>query len=135
LSALGCLITSEAIEMPSPPPAISRNRSVASGNTQHSGAKLNIVDRWISSVNAFRPVALILPLSGCAVRGASSFVLFGAYFPAWMLCALSGVFGAIAARMVMVVSGLSEFLPFQLFVCAASGILIATATWLLWFGR
>ncbi len=86
-------------------------------------------------MKALRPVALVLPLSGCAAPGASSFVLFGAYFPAWMLCALVGVFGAIGARIVMVVSGLSEFLPFQLFVCTASGLLIATAAWLFWFGR
>jgi hypothetical protein len=77
----------------------------------------------------------MLPLSGCAAQTASSFVLFGAYFPGWMLCALAGVLGAIGARVVMVISGLAEVLPFQLFVCAASGLLIATAAWLLWFGH
>jgi hypothetical protein len=93
------------------------------------------MDPLIASIKPFRAIFCFLPLSGCAASGASSFVLFGAYFPAWMLCAMTGVIGAIGARVVMVVSGLSDFLPFQLFVCAASGLLIAVATWLLWFGR
>ena len=76
-----------------------------------------------------------LGLSGCAVRGATSYSLFGAFFPAWMFCALAGIIGAAAARVVFVVSGLSRVLPFQLFVCAAIGIVIALLAWLLWFGR
>ena len=74
-------------------------------------------------------------LSGCAVRGATSYSLFGAYFPAWMFCALAGIIGAGVARIGFVVSGLSRILPFQLFVCAAIGVVIALLGWLIWFGR
>jgi hypothetical protein len=61
--------------------------------------------------------------------------MFGAYFPGWMFCGLIGLAGAIGARVLMVVSGLSEVLPFQLFLCVAIGLVIAVAVWLLWFGR
>ncbi|HEY2256108.1 MAG TPA: YtcA family lipoprotein, partial [Variovorax sp.] len=51
-----------------------------------------------------------LALGGCAQRGAPSLALFGAYFPAWMLCALFGILMALAARTVFVASGLSDVL-------------------------
>jgi YtcA family len=74
-------------------------------------------------------------LTGCSDVGAPSYTLFGAFFPAWMICSLTGIFGAIAARAIFVSAGLSHVLPFQLFVCVAVGIIIATAAWLLCFGR
>ena len=74
-------------------------------------------------------------LGGCASHGSPSIVLFGAYFPAWMLCAIIGIFGAIAARGIFVASGLERVLPFQLFVCSSVGFVVATLTWLIWFGQ
>ena len=43
--------------------------------------------------------------------------------------------GALAARTAMVVTGLSETLPFQLFVSASLGLFVAVGAWWLWFGR
>jgi hypothetical protein len=85
-------------------------------------------------------VAMLLPvLTGCTsgytTLGAPSFILFGAYFPAWMFCAAFGIIGAVATRVVMVTTGLSELLPFQLFVCASAGLMLAIAAWLFWFGH
>ncbi len=82
--------------------------------------------------------ALALPLipsalSGCAQPGAPSFALFGAYFPAWMLCGMLGILAAIGARAVFVATGLSAALPFQLFVCLAIGASFAFLAWLFWF--
>jgi len=74
-------------------------------------------------------------LGGCASRGAPSFVLFGAYFPGWMLSAFIGIFGAIAARGIFVAAGLDSVLPFQLFVCSSVGFIVAALTWLTWFGK
>ena len=73
-------------------------------------------------------------LGGCASHGAPSFVLFGAFFPAWMLCALIGIFGAIAARGIFVAVGLNSVLPYQLFVCSSVGFVVAALVWLTWFG-
>jgi hypothetical protein len=69
------------------------------------------------------------------LRGAPSFSLFGAFFPAWMFCALIGIIGAIAARAAMLSSGLARILPFQLFVCASIGLIVGLLVWLIWFGQ
>jgi hypothetical protein len=74
-------------------------------------------------------------LSGCAVRGAPSFVIAGSYFPGWMFCALIGIVAAIAVRIGFVASGLAGVLPLQLFVCAAIGLCAGLLAWLLWFGQ
>jgi hypothetical protein len=76
----------------------------------------------------------LIPLTGCSSQSAPSFVVFGAFFPAWMLCALIGILGAIAARGTFVALGLASVLPFQLFVCSSLGLMAATFTWLIWFG-
>jgi len=78
------------------------------------------------------PVAM-LALSGCAMRGAPSFVLFGSYFPAWLLCAVLGVAAAITARVVFVGLKLDSVLPYQLFLCAAVGLSAALLVWLIVF--
>ena len=73
-------------------------------------------------------------LTACSTGGAPSFTLVGAFFPAWLLCGLIGVAGAGTARATFVATGLSDFLPYQLLVCAAAGVIAATLTWLVWFG-
>ncbi len=78
---------------------------------------------------------IALPLGGCDVRGAPSYVLFGAYFPAWMFLALLAIVAAIVARAVFVATGLARILPFQLFVCAAVGASAALLAWSRWFER
>ncbi|SCK25750.1 Uncharacterised protein family protein [Variovorax sp. HW608] len=76
---------------------------------------------------------LALPgLSGCA--GAPSIPLAGAYFPAWLLCALVGVLGAALARALFVMSGVAQLLPLQLFVCTAIGVAVAALLWWVWVG-
>ncbi|MEJ0096095.1 MAG: YtcA family lipoprotein [Methylocella sp.] len=86
--------------------------------------------------NIFSLTPLIsIVLSGCRERGAPSFSLVGAYFPAWMVCALIGIIAAIGARAAFIVTGLAGVLPFQLFVCASIGVCFALLAWLLWFGQ
>ncbi|MET0656580.1 MAG: YtcA family lipoprotein [Steroidobacteraceae bacterium] len=72
-------------------------------------------------------------MSGCAPRAAPSFVLFGAYFPAWMLVALIGILAAAGARIIFVATRLSQVIPLQLLVCTAVGVIVAVVVWLLWF--
>lgn len=81
------------------------------------------------------PIALLAGLGACAAQGAPSFILFGAYFPAWMFCVVLGIAIALASRVGMVATGLSDTMPFQLFVCASNGLIVAVSAWLLWFGR
>ena len=51
-----------------------------------------------------------------------------------MLCALIGIFGAIAARGIFVAARLDSVLPFQLFVCSSVGFVVAALTWLTLLG-
>ena len=88
----------------------------------------------LSPIRTFVPLLTAGLVSGCSAAGAPSFDLFGAFFPAWLFCGVLGVVGAGAARAVFVASGLSERLPYQLFVCTAIGVLAACLAWLIGFG-
>ena len=72
-------------------------------------------------------------LSGCTLRGAPSFVAFGAFFPAWMLLAGIGILAAVGTRAALLATGLSGILPLQLLVCVSAGLIVAILAWLLWF--
>jgi hypothetical protein len=72
--------------------------------------------------------------AGCSAGGAPSFALFGAFFPAWMLCALLGVIGAASTRVVLTSRALNEAVPFQLSVCSALGVIVALLSWMVLFG-
>jgi len=81
------------------------------------------------------PFGALMTMGGCASPGAPSLILAGAYFPGWILCGVAGIVAAIFARIAMVMSGLSQALPLQLFVCVAVGLLVAISAWLFWFGQ
>lgn len=74
-------------------------------------------------------------LAGCSARSAPALVLFGAYFPDWLVFAILAVVVAIAARIVFGLAGLAQAVPFSLFTCLAIGILVAGAIDLLWLDR
>jgi len=64
---------------------------------------------------------------------APSFELFGAFFPAWMLCALIGIIGAASARVVLTSSIFNHSIPFHLAVCTAVGVIVALLVWMVLF--
>lgn len=111
-----------------------------------TGAKTNMVRLYRRASRGQRLVAPVphghcrlvfiatITLSGCAGHGAPSLVLFGAFFPAWMLCSLAGILGAVAARGIFVAAGLNNVLPYQLLVCSSAGLVVAIVIWLIWFG-
>jgi len=72
-------------------------------------------------------------LTGCSIAGAPSFELFGAFFPAWMFCALFGVIGAAGTRVVLTTPRLNEVIPFQLAVCTAAGVILGLLVWITLF--
>ena len=84
--------------------------------------------------HALLAAATASSVSGCATRGAPSFVLFGAFFPDWMLLAGIGILAAIGTRLVLLSTGLAEVIPLQLLVCVSVGLTVAILTWRLWFG-
>jgi hypothetical protein len=64
---------------------------------------------------------------------APSFELFGAFFPAWMLCALIGIIGAAGVRVVLTTPVSNPLIPFQLAVCTAAGVVVALLAWAVLF--
>ncbi|WP_216847059.1 YtcA family lipoprotein [Granulicella sp. L60] len=72
-------------------------------------------------------------LVGCG--GAPSITIAGAYFPAWLLCALIAVLVAVVVRGLMVATGLSNHIPYQLAVCSSIGVIVALVVWQLWVVR
>ncbi len=71
-----------------------------------------------------------LPLSGCSA-GAPTIFLAGAYFPAWLLCSVAGIIGAVIVRVGLVAAGIDDSIPFRLpvYICIAIliGFLVAFA--------
>jgi len=72
-------------------------------------------------------------LTDCSLGGAPSLELFGAFFPAWMLCALIGIFGAAGTRVVLTTPSLYGIIPFRLAVCTAVGVIVALVAWMVLF--
>ena len=65
--------------------------------------------------------------------GAPSFELFGAFFPAWMLCALIGVVGAAGTRVILTNATFRNIVPFQLAACPAVGVIVGLLVWMILF--
>jgi hypothetical protein len=93
--------------------------------------------RWIKRrpVRASLVALPLLSLCGCSEAGAPSLDLFGAFFPAWLLCAVLGIFVALGARIFFAARNLVGVLPFQLPLCTSLGAIFALLTWLICFGR
>ncbi len=68
--------------------------------------------------------------AGWMFEGAPSFELFGAFFPAWMLCAGVGIACSIVARALLTKPRLQVVVPHQLMVCTALGVIGALIFWL-----
>ena len=80
-------------------------------------------------------ICMALIGTGCADRSAPAIVLFGAYFPDWLLFALAAIAAAISARVVAGLIGLERSIPFPLFTYLATGVLVSGFIYLAWMGR
>lgn len=74
-------------------------------------------------------------LAGCTSGSAPALVLFGVYFPAWLLFAILAIVIALVARIGFGLAGLALAVPFPLFTYLGIGILVAGAIDLLWLGQ
>lgn len=81
-----------------------------------------------------RPLWLFLSVLLCGCSGAPSLSLAGAYFPAWLVCAVVAVLTAAVSRMLMTATGLAQAMPFQLAVNLSIGTLCGLLVWLVWSG-
>jgi uncharacterized membrane protein len=71
-------------------------------------------------------------LGGCSAGSAPAIVLFGAYFPTWLIIAILAILFAIITRIAFGVAGRADAIPFPLFTYLAVGILVAGVIDLLW---
>lgn len=59
--------------------------------------------------------------------------VFGSFFPAWVVCMVTGITLAVAARVVFAATGLEAHLGPLLLVYPSLGLLLTMATWLVFF--
>lgn len=79
---------------------------------------------------------LLLALPGCAGGGrAPNVIVFGSYFPAWIVCGLVGVVCAFGFRAAMTRAGIDEAIPARLLVYISVALICALTIWLFMFGR
>lgn len=74
-------------------------------------------------------------LGGCRLEGAPSYSLFGAFFPAWLLCCVLGLVAAFLFRGIVIATGLEEAMPLRLLVYTSFGAALALWLWLALFGE
>src|SRR5262249_31786478 len=90
--------------------------------------------RYFTTLSRVIPPALAsCMLTGCSIAGAPSFELFGAFFPAWMFCALIGVIGAAITRVVLTNTTFRDLIPFHLAACTAVGVTMGLLVWTILF--
>ena len=78
---------------------------------------------------------LLDDLFGSAQRGAPSVSLFGAFFPAWLLCAAFGLIACFILRGALILVRFDDAVPMKLFVFLAFAVAIALGSWLVLFGH
>ena len=78
--------------------------------------------------------ATVMAVGGCAKRAAPTYVVVGAYFPAWMVCCLVGIAAAILLRLIFLATGIDTLLSFRLFTYGALGVLAGLTVWSTCYG-
>jgi hypothetical protein len=76
-----------------------------------------------------------LGLGGCDLRGAPSYSIAGAFFPAWLLCAMIGILGSILLRTALIAADFEEAVPLKLLVYVAFALGLTLWLWLALFGE
>jgi hypothetical protein len=77
----------------------------------------------------------VAAMAGCSTSSAPAVILFGAYFPDWLVFAILTIGIAIFARIAFGFAGLAQSVPYPLFTCIAVGVLVAGAIDLIWLDR
>ena len=80
-----------------------------------------------------RLVALhALPITGCAVSPTVN--ILGSFFPAWLICIVTGLVLALIAWRLLIAAGVAPYLtpPGLVYPCLA--VLLIFASWLVLFG-
>jgi YtcA family len=90
----------------------------------------SLINRLTGLVSAVLLLGQVFCSTGCG--GAPSVTIAGAYFPAWLLCAVIAVVVAALIRALMVATRLANHIPYQLVVCCSAGAIVALILWHFW---
>ena len=119
------------------PPRLTRGARIESGRVPMHEAQRG--DPIIWRVGTFARLVCLctvcLGLSACDLRGAPSYSIFGAFFPAWLLCAGIGLVGSVVLRVLVIAIGFEEALPWPLLVYLAFATGVTLWLWLGLFGE
>jgi hypothetical protein len=85
----------------------------------------------MTAVRGLKTAAIVLPVSGCGYS--PTLDLLGSYFPAWMLCAVIGIFIAVVIRQVLALSGINEYVVVPFLTYTGFALSASLLVWLLWF--
>lgn len=78
---------------------------------------------------------MIASLPANYAGGAPTYSMFGAFFPAWLFCAVVGLVACFLLRGGMIAIRLHDAIPLKLFVYAAFAIVVALCLRLILFGE
>lgn len=86
-------------------------------------------------LRAFAPLLLALCATGCAVSGYHSPAVdvLGSYFPAWMVCIISGLALTLIARALLISAKVDMHLHPAAVVYPCLTVIFTMATWLAFF--
>jgi uncharacterized membrane protein len=90
---------------------------------------------WSGSRRVWALLPVIGAIAGCSTSSAPAIILFGAYFPDWLVFAILTIVIAMVARIAFGLAGWAQSVPYPLFTCLAIGILVTGAIDLLWLDR
>ena len=103
---------------------------LGSARPGREAARLWPAGKW-RAVTAVAGMTLAVgTLAACG--GAPSVTIAGAYFPAWLLCAVIAVLMAAFIRALMVATRVADYIPYQLAVCCSAGAIVALLLWHFW---
>ena len=118
-------------------PRLTRGAGIGSGQVRMHEARRDDPIIWRAGTVARLGYlcAVCLGLSACDLKGAPSYSIFGAFFPAWLLCAGIGLVGSVVLRVLVIALGFEEVLPSPLLVYIAFATGVALWLWLALFGE
>jgi hypothetical protein len=90
---------------------------------------------WLGTRRMWLLLPAVSAMAGCSTSSAPAVILFGAYFPDWLVFAILTIVIAILARVVFGFAGLAQSVPYPLFTYIAVGILVTGAIDLVWLDR
>lgn len=92
--------------------------------------------RWLKALKRGVQLGGLLALSACVASPAAPAIpIFGSYFPAWLICTALGIVTTIAARLVLVWTGIDEHLPLPLLVYVCLVLAASIGYWFVAFGE